>query len=120
LQRQLDLVLERNLRVWSSIKKPSPEAFFENLPPLAADGHIRQALVLCWMMLPRGHRSLAIVRSVVQDIYQRMMNNWSDDSHIFTKGPGKRSKQKPPVKTVLKKPRKKSLKKSPKKSPRKR
>src|SRR5687767_1999777 len=42
-------VFDRNIKVWRAIKKPSPQAFFENLLPHAADGHIRQALVTCWM-----------------------------------------------------------------------
>src|SRR3954466_11602233 len=44
----------RNVKVWSAIRKPTPAAFFDDLAPKAADGHIRQAFVLCWMMLPRA------------------------------------------------------------------
>src|SRR5438270_12842306 len=43
-------VFDRNVKVWTAIKKPSPAAFFENLLPTQADGYLRQALVLCWMM----------------------------------------------------------------------
>src|SRR3954468_13767715 len=45
-------VFARNLRHWNSIKKPTPAAFFENLAPFPSDGHFRQALVMCHMMLP--------------------------------------------------------------------
>jgi hypothetical protein len=94
VKRLLSDVFNRNLRVWSAIKKPSPAAFFENLLPLAADGHIRQALVLCWMMLPRGKRSLSAVRAVVEAIFQRTMEAWDQDNETFTKGPEKRTKGK--------------------------
>ena len=36
---QLEFVFDRNMAVWSSIKKPSPGAFFESLQPTVADGH---------------------------------------------------------------------------------
>src|SRR6516225_9883979 len=46
-------VFNRNMKVWSAIKKPTPDAFFANLGPHDTDGFMRQAFVLCWMMLPR-------------------------------------------------------------------
>jgi len=77
----------RNMRVWASIKKPSPQAFFENLLPYAADGHMRQAMVLAWMMMPRtGGRDLADVRKAITDIYQRNVEGWEEDNDFFTKG----------------------------------
>lgn len=101
VKRRLGEVFNRNLWVWSAIKKPSPAAFFENLLPLAADGHIRQALVLCWMMLPRGKRSLGAVRAVVEAIYQRTIEAWDQDNETFTKGPVKRAKSKVVRKTKV-------------------
>ena len=50
-------VFARNMKTWNAIKKPTPEAFFANLLPFPSDGHFRQALVLCHMMLPRGKRA---------------------------------------------------------------
>jgi hypothetical protein len=91
-RRKLAEVFHRNIAVWTSIKKPSPEAFFQNLLPHAADGLIRQALVLCWMMMPRGKRSLGAVRDVVSAIYDRTLEAWEEDHIIFTKGPGTRKK----------------------------
>ena len=89
---------ERNIGVWSAIKKPSPAAFFENLLPHAVDGHLRQALVLCWMMLPRGKRDIADVQQVVSDIFQRNMAAWEQDHVTFTKGPpGRVKKAKKPI-----------------------
>ena len=79
-------VFDRNMRVWSAIKKPSPAAFFDKLPPYPADGFMRQALVLCWMMLPRGKRGMPDVAKVVAHVFERNMNAWDEDYAIFTKG----------------------------------
>lgn len=89
VQKIVREVFDRNMAVWSAIKKPSPEAFFRNLLPHAADGHMRQALVLCWMMLPRGKKSIQIVRQLVTEISDRTMAAWEQDNQTFTKGPRK-------------------------------
>ena len=36
-RKQLQFVFDRNMKIWSAIKKPSPAAFFENLHPSVAD-----------------------------------------------------------------------------------
>ena len=78
-------VFDRNLAVWSKIKKPSPQAFFQDLLPHAADGFMRQAMVLCWMMMPRaGGREVAEVRRIVGEIYQRNLAAWDEDDATFT------------------------------------
>ena len=65
----VDEVYARNMAVWSRIKKPNPAAFFENLRPDPADGHLRQAFVLTWMMLPRaGGRDIKDARRVVESL----------------------------------------------------
>jgi hypothetical protein len=88
-------VFDRNIAVWAKIKKPSPAAFFENLLPHAADGFLRQAMVLCWMMMPRtGGRNVSDVRKIVGQIYQRNIDAWEADQATFTgtKGPGAKRK----------------------------
>lgn len=78
-------VFDRNMRAWARIKAPSPAAFFENLLPNAADGFLRQAMVLCWMMMPRsGGRKVADVRRIVGQIYDRNLNAWNQDEVTFT------------------------------------
>lgn len=78
-------VLDRNLAVWKGIKKPSPAAFFENLGPHAADGFLRQAMVLCWMMLPRsGGRKLGDVGRIITEIYERNIAAWTADEETFS------------------------------------
>ena len=78
-------VFDRNMSVWAKIKKPSPAAFFENLLPMAADGFLRQAMVVCWMMLPRsGGRHVADVRRIVAQIYDRNIAAWEEDQTTFS------------------------------------
>ena len=87
-------VYARNDAVWSRIKKPNPAAFFENLRPDPADGHLRQAFVLTWMMLPRaGGRDVKDARRVIQAIYERNLASWDSDNTTFTKGPKKSVKK---------------------------
>jgi len=87
VRRRAQEVFDRNMKVWESIKKPTPGAFFENLLPYPADGFIRQAMVLCWMMMPRsGGRKLSDVRNVVTEIYQRNIQAWERDNDFFTHG----------------------------------
>ena len=98
VRRRAQEVFNRNMKVWSSIKKPSPQAFFENLLPYPADGFFRQAMVLCWMMLPRtGGRDLSDVRKIITEIYDRNISAWEKDNRTFTHSPAKRriSKSKP-------------------------
>jgi hypothetical protein len=89
-------VFDRNLAVWARIKKPSPAAFFENLLPTAADGFLRQAMVVCWMMLPRaGGRDVGDVRRIIGEIYARNLAAWEEDEATFT---GKKKKRAAPKK----------------------
>ena len=78
-------VYNRNMRHWSAIKKPTPAAFFENLWPYTADGHVRQALVLAWMMMPRaGGRDFKDVKKIVAEIFERNLAAWDADHRTFT------------------------------------
>lgn len=78
-------VFERNMAVWARIKKPSPNAFFEDLLPHAADQYLRQAMVLCWMMMPRsGGRDVKDVRRIIREIYERNVAAWEQDEATFT------------------------------------
>jgi hypothetical protein len=96
-------VYARNNAVWSRIKKPNPAAFFENLRPDPADGHLRQAFVLTWMMLPRaGGRDIKDAKRVVDALYERNVAAWEADNATFTKGPRKTTK-KPAAANVAKK-----------------
>ena len=109
-------VYDRNLKVWGRIKKPTPEAFFADLLPLAADGHIRQALVLTWMMMPRsGGRDFKQVSKIVGAVFQRMLDNWAADNETFTETPRKRAAKKAKAPTKGTKSTKKSVKKVSKK-----
>ena len=78
-------VAERNVAVWKKIKQPSPAAFFEDLRPTAADGHFRQGMVLCWMMMPRsGGRKVGDALKIVSQIFERNLTAWQEDDATFT------------------------------------
>jgi hypothetical protein len=93
-RKRVDEVWARNASAWGRIKKASPAAFFQDMHPAAADGHLRQALILCWMMLPRGRRDMSDVRAVLTGIYERQLAAWEADQRTFTKGP-KPARRKP-------------------------
>ena len=82
----------RNINIWRRIKKPTPEAFFADFKAHdEVEGHLRQAMVLTWMMMPRaGGRTFADTVKIIQAIYDRNVANWTADNTTFTKGPGKR------------------------------
>jgi hypothetical protein len=81
-------VFTRNLNIWKRIKKPTPEAFFADFKPHdTAEGHIRQALVLSWMMLPRaGGRDFGDTAKIIQRLFERNLQAWEEDQQTFTKG----------------------------------
>ena len=111
VRRIVHEVWGRGIRVWSQIKKPSPAAFFENLPPHNTDQYLRQALVLTWMMLPRsGGRKFGDVRKIVNAIYQRNMEAWAEDNRTFTDTGKKKKATKSKAKSKAK-PKKASKKK---------
>jgi hypothetical protein len=98
VKRRMLEVFERNMKHWSAIKKPTPQAFFDHLLPYAADGFVRQALVLTWMMMPRaGGRDFKQVKTIVADVFNRNLAAWDADNETFTTGGGK------PRKTAAKK-----------------
>ena len=91
-------LFDRNMRVWTKIKKPTPAAFFENLRPDAADGHLRQAMVMSWMMLPRaGGRDFKSTRKIIEKIYRRNLDAWEEDNRLFA-SPVKKVKAARPAK----------------------
>src|SRR6185503_10904406 len=85
VKRRMLEVYNRNMKHWSAIKKPTPTAFFERLLPYTADGHVRQALVLAWMMMPRaGGRDFKDVKKIVAEIFERNLAAWDEDNRTFT------------------------------------
>jgi hypothetical protein len=89
-------VLARNVRVWNRIKKPDPAAFFDDLLPKPADQFLRQAMVTCWMMMPRtGGRKVSDVTKIITRIFDRNLAAWDEDNATLT---GTRPKKKPAAK----------------------
>jgi hypothetical protein len=106
-------VHDRNLAAWRKIKQPTPEAFFADLGHTNADGHFRQAMVLCWMMMPRsGGRKVTDALKIVTQIFERNLAAWAEDEATFT---GKRPTAKRiarPKAPAKKSPPKKHLKRA--------
>jgi hypothetical protein len=95
------VVLDRNLRVWNRIKKPEPAAFFDDLLPRPADQFLRQAMVTCWMMMPRtGGRKVGEVTKIVTRIFERNLDAWEEDNAALT---GKKPKRPKPASGATKK-----------------
>ena len=91
-KRRAEQTFTRNRKVWSGIKKPTPAAFFDDLAPFPSDGHLRQAMVMCWMMMPRaGGRDFKFVVKTMDQIFQRNMEAWALDNRTFTHAPTKRT-----------------------------
>lgn len=88
-RERVDKLWARNMRVWTAIRKPTPEAFFADLAPFDSDGHFRQALVMTWMMLPRaGGRQFKDTFKVIKGIFDRNLAAWESDQATFS-GTGK-------------------------------
>lgn len=82
-------VWTRNMKVWTAIKKPAPQAFFADLAPYDSDGHFRQALVMTWMMLPRaGGREFKDTFKIIRDVFDRNVAAWEADHATFTASGG--------------------------------
>ena len=98
----------RNLNIWRRIKKPSPEAFFADFKPHdVVEGHLRQAMVLSWMMLPRaGGREFKETFKIIQRLYDRNIAAWEEDERTFTKGPARKKTTKAATKAKKKTKRK--------------
>ena len=112
-------VADRNIAVWRKIKQASPAAFFEDLRPTNADGHFRQAMVLCWMMMPRtGGRKVGDALKIVSQIFERNLDAWREDNDTFTDKPKAKPKRKPVTKKAA--PAKKASKRASVKSSRRR
>jgi hypothetical protein len=104
-------VFDRNMSAWAKIKQPSPAAFFDNLLPRPADQFMRQAMVLCWMMMPRtGGRDVAEVRRIVGELFRRNLDAWEQDDATFTGSGRKKKAGKKPVRPA--KPAKTTARKS--------
>jgi hypothetical protein len=85
VKKRVQEVFQRNMRHWSSIKKPTPAAFFESLLPYTADGYVRQAMVLTWMMMPRaGGRDFKDTRKIISRVFERNLAAWDEDHRVFS------------------------------------
>jgi hypothetical protein len=103
VKRIAQTVFDRNIAVWAKIKKPSPTAFFAELLPNDADQFLRQAMVVCWMMMSRtGGRKVSEVRKIVGDIYRRNIEAWDADEKALAGPSRKKAAGKAPTRAKFK------------------
>ena len=82
-----------------------------NLLPKDTDQFLRQAMLVCWMMMPRaGGRDLGDVRKIVTRVYQRNLEAWEEDHATFTGAKKAKPKAKKPAAKAKKTPAKKKRK----------
>jgi hypothetical protein len=113
VKKRIQEVFQRNMRHWSSIKKPTPASFFENLLPYTADGYVRQAMVLTWMMMPRaGGRDFKDTRKIIARVFERNLAAWDEDNRVFSGPPAKSTKKSQTSSSKLQTRKKTSKKKS--------
>ena len=61
----------------------SQESMKDLFGPQAVDQAIRQAISTCWMMLPKGKRSVAAVEREIRRVVDRALKNLREDSKAF-------------------------------------
>jgi len=52
--------------------------------PLSVDTQIRQAVQLCWMLLPKDRRTAETVKAEVSRIVERVFRDLDEDMQLFT------------------------------------
>lgn len=62
---------------------PGGEEFRKTFGPGAVDEMIRQAVKICWMMLPEDRRSVDQVEQDVRRILDRILEDWREDARRF-------------------------------------
>ena len=56
--------------------------------PHVIDAEIRQAITLCWMLLPESDRSVERVKSEIRRIVERALDNLDEDAKRFPNSKG--------------------------------
>lgn len=62
---------------------PGGEEFRKIFGPGAVDEMLRQAMKVCWMMLPEDRRTVEEVEREVRRILDRVLQNWREDARSF-------------------------------------
>ncbi len=53
------------------------------LGPQALDNAIRQAISVCWVMLPDENKNIAFVETEVRRVVERALKDLKDDASVF-------------------------------------
>jgi hypothetical protein len=67
--------------------EPDPEkakqAMRDMMGPQVVDNGIRQAITMCWMMLPDDRKNVAEVEAEIRRLVDRALQNLKDDASSF-------------------------------------
>jgi hypothetical protein len=69
----------------NSGNKESPDNPLNALGPDAVDRMIRQAISICWMLLPEERRNAQTIASEIRRIVERAIANLVEDELVFGK-----------------------------------
>ena len=61
---------------------------YQSMGPLAVDQSIRQALQLCWMVLPEGRKTVDVLETEIRRLVDRAIKDFKDDAKAFGPNPG--------------------------------
>jgi hypothetical protein len=77
---------KKEAKLWSKVYTENindADAFLKQLNPEFLDSLIRQAVTMCWMMLPEERRTVEAVESEVRRIVDRVLSNLKEDAAAF-------------------------------------
>jgi hypothetical protein len=63
--------------------QPDDEAFKSILGPDAVDRMIRQAISVCWLLMPKNKRNVQNVSSEIMRVVERALQNLSEDNVAY-------------------------------------
>lgn len=63
--------------------KPDRDAMQKMLGPQAVDQMIRQAISMCWVLIPEENRSVARVEQEIRRVVDRAIANLKEDNQAF-------------------------------------
>jgi hypothetical protein len=56
------------------------------IDPSVVDRQIRQAVMMCWLMLPDDKKNIPAVKAVILKIVERVFSDMAEDEQTFGKG----------------------------------
>lgn len=76
----------RRFAVSESGTQPGPDDFAKICGPDTVDMFMRQAVQMCWMMLPKAKKTVGNVESEVRRVVDRALKDFREDADRFGTG----------------------------------